>query len=138
MIHVPFAQEKSLAIILASPVGPDDLRTFGEIIAKRAEEHGPLHVLLKLDDAEHWSLEEKWRELRATLVAEKHIDKLAVVGSGPWVRDLAFVGSIFGSTIIETFEPDGSNGAWQWLHTDTHAYDSYATIPFTLDTSDND
>ena len=79
------------------------------------EAHGPIRVLVHLEDFHGWTAGALWDELRFDLEHFRDIDRLAVVGDSSWERGLAAFAKPFTAAEVRFFDRADYGKAERWL-----------------------
>lgn len=77
--------------------------------------HGKLRVLLDMSDFHGWKPGALWKEIEFDVKHMNDIERLAVIGSKEWQKNIAAISKPFTKTNIRYFDTTGAAEARKWL-----------------------
>ena len=105
-----------LGIRLAGKLTAEDYDRLAPYLKEKARTHGPLRVLVLMEDWDGWvSLTAMWKDLKLDAALNEHVERLAVVGEEDWERWMTEVTKPLAEGKVRYFEPSALEAAWAWL-----------------------
>ena len=105
-----------LGIRLAGKLTAADYDRLAPYLKEKAKAHGPLRVLVLMEDWDGWdSLTAMWEDLKLDATLNEHVERLAVVGEEDWERWMTEVTKPLAEGKVRYFEPSALEAAWTWL-----------------------
>lgn len=129
MIELITVDGRYLAFKASGKLEPSDYEELAKHIEATAERQKITRVILLLDEFHGWTLPGAAAAIKFGIKDGHLVEKLGIIGAHTSDEALAWVVEVFGSTIVEFFEPGRGEDAWKWLHADeTGEYLSFASF----------
>ena len=85
-------------------------------LEQRTREHGPLRVLILMEDWHGWdSLMALWEDLKTDVRLNEHVERLAMVGEEDWEQWMTEISKPFARGTLRYFDVDELEEAWSWV-----------------------
>ena len=118
MLECIAAEGRYLAFRASEKLTPQDYEQLSKLVEEKAAKPHTVRVLLNFQDFHGWTIPGAGAALKFGIKDGKLVEKLAIIGTGKTEEALAWVIEVFGSSIVEFFEPERGKDAWSWLHAD--------------------
>lgn len=119
--QLPVQEGGVVAFRLRGKLSHADYQTFLPRLESLIDEHGPLSVLLELEDFHGWDLAAAWDDFRFGMAHPNDFARIAMVGHGHLQHWMARMAKPFVHGEVRFFEREDLDAAWDWLRETTRA-----------------
>lgn len=112
---IPVVEEKIFAFKATGKLTEEDYEKFLPELEKLIQENGSISLYIELEDFHGWEPEAAWEDMKFGEEHDDDFDRIAIVGSSPWMKWMVSLGNAFTHTDIRYFNRDQSQQAWDWL-----------------------
>ncbi|WP_457671621.1 STAS/SEC14 domain-containing protein [Thiolapillus sp.] len=112
---IPVAEENIFAIKAIGKLTDEDYRQLLPQLTTLIHEHGPISLLVELEDFHGWEAKAAWDDFAFGKEHEKDFIRIAIVGKKSWYKWMTMIGNAFSETKIRFFYTEDLQDAWNWL-----------------------
>ncbi len=108
-------EHKLLRVVAGGKLDRADYERFVPLVERMIQQHGPIRVLLELNDFHGWTAGALWEDVKFDLKHFRDIERLAIVGDRTWERGMATFCKPFTTASIRYFDREQRDEAAEWI-----------------------
>jgi hypothetical protein len=113
---LPQSQDDVLGVRASDTLTEADYDRLVPFLEARVREHGPLRVLVLMEDWHGWdSLGALWEDAKMDAHLNEHIERIAMVGDEEWERWMTKLSKPFADGRLRYFDAADLDEAWAWV-----------------------
>lgn len=112
---IPVNEDRIVAVKAIGKLNDKDLEAFTALLEQQIAEHGPLSLLIELENFHGWDANAAWTDFMFMTKHEDDFKHIAIVGEKRWEQWMTALGNAFAATEIRYFKRDELLVAWDWL-----------------------
>jgi hypothetical protein len=113
---MPETDGKLLALRVSGVLKKPDYEAFETLVRERADAHGPLRLLVHLQDFAGWeSLSGAWADLKFDVALKDDIERVAIVGQRDWEKWVTKLSAPVMPYELKFFDDDQLDQARAWV-----------------------
>ncbi len=115
MLTIERSDSDIFVIRASGKLSKSDYETFVPAFERVTAEHGPIRILIELEDFEGWELPALWEDLKFDMSHQDDIGRLALVGDRTWQEWGTRLSKPFFRAEMRFFRPEQRAEARSWL-----------------------
>ena len=113
---LPQSQDDVLGVRVSGTLTEADYDRLVPFLEARVREHGPLRVLVLMEDWHGWdSLGALWEDAKMDARLNEHARRIAMVGDEDWERWMSKLSKPFAEGQLRYFDAADLDAAWAWV-----------------------
>ncbi len=112
---IPVNEDRIVAVKVIGKLNDKDLEEFTALLERLIAEHGPLSLLIELENFHGWEADAAWTAFMFMTKHEDDFKHIAIIGEKRWEHWMTALGNAFTATEIRYFKRDELLVAWDWL-----------------------
>lgn len=113
---LPQSQDDVLGVRVSGTLTEADYDRLIPFLEARVREHGPLRVLVLMEDWHGWdSIGALWEDAKMDARLNEHVERIAMVGDEEWERWMSKLSRPFAEGQLRYFDAADLDAAWTWV-----------------------